>query len=213
MGKNKQQKVETFESTTEACATCWYGEENEHGSIKCPLEVEPMGRADRCGEWTATEPIEKTLINGVDVTDNSSPTGIDQEKMEAVIRPVIEQALTPSNAPAGVDTNIDTSLSGNDLTSEMPSPSSTVDFHLYKIEGFAHELSVALHEVYNYFVTGGTGPVAVNIKLTGFEETVKASMSVTLPHTVKLESTLTEVVKENGQFRIVLPSQPALFEE
>jgi hypothetical protein len=180
MGKNKQQKPETFEPdpNTQACATCWYGEENEHGSIKCPLEVEPMGRADRCGEWTATEPETKVVVNGV--------------------------------AMAEVETS---SLSGYCITEEVSVPSSTTDFHLYKIEGFAHEFGVALSEVYNYFTTGGAGPVAINIKLTGFEETVKATMAVTLPHTIKLESTLTEVVRENGVFKIVLPSQVKLFED
>jgi hypothetical protein len=209
MGKNRSQKTEVFgtDPNTRACATCWYGEENEHGSIKCPLEIEPMGRADRCGEWTATEPETKVLINGVDVTDSSSPTGIDMNKAVPVIAEVVASVLSTPN------TDETTSLSSRNLTEEMPAPGATTDFHLYKIEGFQHELGVALREIYSYIVKGGVGPAAVNIKLSGFEDTVKASMNVSLPHTVKLESTMAEVVRENGSFRIVLAAQPGLFEK
>ena len=105
------------------------------------------------------------------------------------------------------------SLSGRDLTSEIPGPRSTTDFHLYKIKDFEHELNVALFEVYNYLGKGGEGDPSITIKLTGFLDKIKAGMVVDLPHKVKLHVGSVETVRENGTFRIVLPDQPDMFEE
>jgi len=41
------------ESTVEACVNCAHGTPNEMGSIQCPHQDEPMGKADRCGEFGA----------------------------------------------------------------------------------------------------------------------------------------------------------------
>lgn len=80
----------------ENCANCRFIQEREGGSLFCPEENEAMGNSDWCDRWEAElNPADRTTIsiNGVDVTDASSPSGIDEDKAGDVLRPIVRSAL------------------------------------------------------------------------------------------------------------------------
>lgn len=111
------------------------------------------------------------------------------------------------------DQEINRSETGYGIQAEMPGIRPTADFNLYAIKDFEHELNVALFEVYKYLATNGSGDPTIAIKLSGFQERIKASIVVTLPNTIKYSAGSIEIVRENGTFRIVLPDQRDLFEK
>ena len=101
----------------------------------------------------------------------------------------------------------DRSLKGMSMEADMPAPDDSEEFNLYLVKGFDHEMRVGLLEIYRYLEKGGGGDPSLTVKLTGFEEKIKISMTVSLPNTIKLRGGSAQIIRENGEFRMIIPAE------
>lgn len=195
------------------CANCATAEEREDNSLFCPIQEEPAGPEDSCGDWQSKLKAGKTCADCGNITeDPECETGF-RCYFTAYECARSQPACNDYTVPVESEIDESESLTGKDIDEEAPYSGATTDFNLYEFKNFQHEMGVALLEVYNYIAKGGGGDPKINILLTGFMDKVKASIVVDLPHKIKMTVGSVETVRENGTFRIVLPDQPDMFDD
>ncbi|MFA4845644.1 MAG: hypothetical protein WC654_03745 [Patescibacteria group bacterium] len=110
MAKAKQAEQAEYESESRACGTCGNAEPSESipkTHVYCPIVDEDMSMPSVCDDWKPkstpapdSTPTKSISVNGVDITDPASPSGMDEDQLAGILEPIVRRSVgsTPAKA-------------------------------------------------------------------------------------------------------------------